>query len=52
MNEFIPMVLTLIGLIAVLIALIMLLNEREMDEQFPETRKREKARLMSEEYRK
>jgi len=51
MNEF-PMIVVLMILIATLVGLIMVLTDREMDREFPPiTRKREKARMMSEEYR-
>jgi hypothetical protein len=53
MSEFGPMILVLIILIVALIGVIMVLNDREMDSEFPPiSRKREKARMMSEEYRK
>ena len=52
MNEFVPMIVVLIVLIVALIGVIMVLTDREMDREFPPiTRKREKARMMSEEYR-
>jgi hypothetical protein len=53
MSEFGPMILVLIILIVALIGVIMVLTDREMDREFPPiSRKREKARMMSEEYRK
>lgn len=51
-SEFIVMAATLIGLVVVLISLIIIVNEREMDREFPLSRRKEKARLMSEEYRR
>ena len=52
MTEFTAMIVSLIAIVAALIATIVYLNEREMDDVFPLTRKREKARMMSEEYRR
>lgn len=52
MTEFTMMMIALVALFIALIIVIVLLNERKMDERFPMTRKREKARMMSEEYRR
>ena len=40
----------LVGLLALIVAIV-ILSEREMDDRFPVSRKHEKARMMSEEYR-
>ena len=52
MTEFMIMIIVLVVIVAALIALIISLNEREMDEQFPLSRKRERARMMREEWRR
>lgn len=52
MTEFTMMIVALVAIVAALIAVIVRLNDAEMDDAFPESRRREKARMMSEEYRR